>query len=147
MMKNTIVAFILLLTSFSFAQKKDYYVKKGAAVEGYDVVSYFKNKPLKGSKEYVTTYDGVEFRFASKENLSLFKKSPKKYIPQYGGWCAYALGKNNEKYAIDPETYEIKDDKLYLFYNAWGVNTLTKWKEENTEELRKKANKNWSELK
>ncbi|MGY6649353.1 YHS domain-containing (seleno)protein [Wenyingzhuangia sp. IMCC45574] len=146
-MKNIALSFILLVTTFSFAQKKDYYVKKGAAIEGYDVVSYFDSKPTKGKKEFTATHDGVKFRFANAKNLKKFKANPTKYIPQYGGWCAYALGKNNEKYSINPETYEIKDNKLYLFYNSWGINTLSKWKDENPEKLKKQADHNWSTYK
>lgn len=146
-MKNRLLAFVLLATIFSFAQKKDYYVKKGAVIEGYDVVSYFDDKPTKGKKEFTATHDEVKFLFTTDKNLKKFKANPNKYIPQYGGWCAYALGKNNEKYSIDPKTYEIKDEKLYLFYNSWGINTFSKWKEEKPEQLRKQADQNWSAYK
>ena len=79
---------------------------------------------MKGSKQISTNYDGVNYCFSSAANLTLFKSNPKKYMPQYGGWCAYAMGANAEKVEIDPETSKIKDGKLYLFYNAYFNNTL-----------------------
>lgn len=143
-MKKIILFLSFLISIVSFAQKKDYNLKNGYVAEGYDVVSYFNNKPIEGKKQFITTYDGVKFKFADKQNLEKFKSNPKKYVPQYGGWCAYALGANNTKYDINPKTYEIRDDKLYLFYNSWGVNTLKKWKNENPEKLKEKADQNWS---
>ena len=128
-----------------FSQQIDYNAKKFIA-KGYDVVSYFNNEPKEGKNDFTTEYNGVKFRFFSKENLNKFNNSPKKYIPQYGGYCAYALS-YGDKVKIDPETYEIREGKLYLFYNSWGSNTLKKWLEENPEILRKKADENWQQLK
>ncbi len=45
---------------------------------------------------------------------------------------------------INPETYEIRNGKLYLFYNAYFINTLKKWIAKNPAELVKKAEENWA---
>jgi YHS domain-containing protein len=142
-MKKLLILF-LLISATTFAQQ--YNTKKGAVANGYDVVAYFSNKAVKGNKKLTTTYDGVSFQFSSQENLSLFKESPKKYTPQYGGYCAYAVGKTGEKVSINPKTFEIRDDKLYLFYNSWGTNTLKLWQEEGAENLKEQANKNWLKI-
>ena len=128
-----------------FSQQIDYNAKKFIA-EGYDVVSYFNNESKEGKNDFTTEYNGAKFRFSSAENLNIFNENPKKYIPQYGGYCAYALS-YGDKVKIDPETYEIREGKLYLFYNSWGSNTLKKWLEENPDILRKKADENWQQLK
>ncbi|NJB81342.1 YHS domain-containing (seleno)protein [Wenyingzhuangia aestuarii] len=146
-MKQVVLFLTLFITSISFAQKKDYNLKKGYVAEGYDVVSYFDNKAEEGKKEFTTTYDGAKFKFVNQEHLNTFKNNPKKYVPQYGGWCAYALGANNTKYNINPKTFEVRDGKLYLFYNSWGVNTLKKWNDENPKELKEKADSYWNNLK
>ena len=141
--------FILLFLAFStsvFAQQIDYNTKKGFVANGYDVVSYFSNKAIKGDKKHTISYDGVNYKFSSQENLNTFKAAPKKYIPQYGGYCAYAIGKKGEKVSIDPKTFEIRDDKLYLFYNAWGTNTLDLWLKEGAENLKKQAEANWKTI-
>ena len=146
-MKQLVILFTLLVSTVFYGQEKDYNLKKGYIAEGYDVVSYFDNKAEEGEKEFTTTYEGAKFKFVSQQHLETFKKNPKKYIPQYGGWCAYALGANNTKYDINPETFEIRGGKLYLFYNAWGTNTLSKWTDEGAEELKEKADQNWSSYK
>ena len=142
-MKKILILF-LLVSATTFAQR--YNTKKGAVANGYDVVSYFSNKAVKGQKKISTKYDGVSFLFSSQENLNLFKKNPEKYIPQYGGYCAYAIGKTGEKVNIDPRTFEIRDGKLYLFYNSWGTNTLKLWQKEGAENLKKQANENWIKI-
>lgn len=121
--------------------------KKGFIAEGYDVVAYFKtHKAIEGNKKYLATYNGAKYQFSSEENRVLFLKTPEKYVPQYGGWCAYALGTTGEKVKINPKTFEIRDEKLYLFYNAWGVNTLKKWLDEDPKALQKNADINWSKI-
>ncbi|CAL2080501.1 conserved hypothetical protein [Tenacibaculum sp. 190524A05c] len=137
---------ILFISLTAFSQKENYNTKKGAIANGYDVVAYFSNKAVKGSKKLSYTYDDVTFRFSTQENLNTFKANPTKYIPQYGGYCAYAIGVKGEKVGINPKTFEIRDGKLYLFYNSWGTNTLQLWLDENPEELKMRADKNWSSL-
>jgi YHS domain-containing protein len=137
---------ILLITLSSTFLAQEYNLEKGFVAEGYDVVGYFNNKVEKGDIKFITTYDRVKFKFATKENLETFEKAPKKYIPAYGGYCAYALGAKGKKVSIDPETFEIRDGKLYLFYNSWGTNTLKLWKKEDPEKLKEKADKHWKNI-
>lgn len=147
-MKNLYLVLILFFTSaLSFAQQTDYSEEDGFILDGYDVTAYFQNKALEGNETFVASYDGVKFKFISKENLDKFKENPKKYIPQYGGYCAYALGSRSVKKEADPETFEIRNGKLFMFYNSWGINTHTKWLKEGPEILNSKANKAWEKLK
>ncbi|MBL4605792.1 MAG: YHS domain-containing protein [Flavobacteriaceae bacterium] len=147
-MKYILTFLFLGIYTFSFSQKTDYNTKKGYVAEGFDVVSYFVDKkPTEGKKQYQTTYDGVKFKFSSEKNLNLFVQSPTKYVPQYGGYCAYAIAAKKTKMYIDPDAYEIRDGKLYLFYNSWLSNKLTVWQEGNTKELQKKGDENWKVLK
>jgi YHS domain-containing protein len=148
-------AFLILLitvlgTTCTFAQteaqrKQHFNTKKSIALEGYDPVSYFSGKPKEGKSEYRITHHGVIYQFSSTANLNTFKSNPTKYEPAYGGWCAYAMGENGEKVKIDPETYKIIDNKLYLFYNFWGNNTLTDWNKLE-KKLKESADRNWEKL-
>jgi len=144
-MKHIII--ILFITSSATLFSQNYNLKKGYIASGYDVVAYFSNEALKGDKKFTTEFDGIKFKFSSKKNLETFKKSPKKFIPQCGGFCAYAVATRNERKEIDPESFEIRDDKLYLFYNKWFSNKLESWLEENTTQLQKQAEMNWKKLK
>lgn len=124
---------------------KNFNLEKGVALEGYDPVSYFNNKPEEGSKQFKLTHNGVIYLFVSQANLAKFKTDPAKYEPAYGGWCAYAMGETGEKVEVDPETYKITDGKLYLFYNSWGNNTLKSWNK-NEAPLKAKADQNWKKI-
>ncbi len=115
------------------------------AIQGYDPLSYFKGKPSKGKKEITATYEGVVYNFSSVANRDAFLKKPTSYEPQYGGWCAYAMGSSGDKVEIDPETFKILDGKLYLFYNAYFNNTLKIWNKDEVN-LKKKADTNWKKF-
>ena len=55
-------------------------------------MAYFTDgKPVKGQDALVTEWMGAKWKFASQANLDLFKASPEKYAPQYGGYCAYGV--------------------------------------------------------
>ena len=144
-------SFYLILALFSTlitnAQQIDYYLDDGFVVEGYDVTAYFNGEAIEGNKKFIATHDGVKFKFSSLDNLEKFTKNPNKYVPQYGGYCAYALATANKKAPSDPETYEIRDGKLYVFYNSWGTNNLKKWLANDPSKLKPKADANWAKLK
>lgn len=126
--------------------KDDYNLEDGVMAKGYDLVSYFSGPPIKGSKENSFEYKGVKFCFSSSKNLETFKQNPEKYIPQYGGYCAYAIADKGEKVDINPKTFEIRDGKLYLFYNKMFTNTLEMWLAGDPVKLQKKANENWEKM-
>ncbi len=137
----------LIITFSSNGQSIDYNLQSGAGAEGYDLVEYFNNKAVKGNSKISITYDGVLYKFSSSKNLESFKSDPERYLPQYGGWCAYAMGAKADKVSVNPETFEIRDGKLYLFYDAFFNNTLKSWKSEGPEKLKAQADKNWEKLK
>lgn len=149
-MKNliTVVVAAMFFVSISNAQAtkrvKEFNLDKGLAIQGYDPVAYFtQNKAVKGNSKLAALADGVSYYFSGTANKDLFIKNYTLYEPQYGGWCAYAMGATNEKVEIDPETFKIVNGKLYLFYHSWVNNTLDKWNKDETN-LKAKADKNWA---
>ncbi len=144
-MKKKTLLILFFISTFAFSQEH-VNLKKGYAAEGYDVVSYFSNTAEKGEDAHATTYKGVKYKFSSNKNLQTFLENPAMYVPQYGGYCAYAIALKGDKVSVNPKTFQIIDNKLYLFYNSWGINTLEKWNEEGAEALQKKADVNWKSI-
>jgi YHS domain-containing protein len=144
-MKWALFILIIFMSRFGISQQTKYFIEKGIAIASYDAVSYFKGNPQKGNKSFSFEYDHVQWNFINKENLQKFKSNPQKYTPQYGGWCAYAMGIDGSKVKIDPDTYKIIEGKLYLFYNFNFTNTLKSWNKNESEYL-KVADSNWTKL-
>lgn len=115
---------------------------------GYDPVAYFPEgggRPQKGSIKISIEIDGATYRFASPEHQALFQKNPEKYLPAYGGWCAWAVGELGKRVDVDPESYEIRNGRLYVFYRDPGLDTRTLWLKD-TDALIRKADANWPSL-
>jgi len=149
-MKTALIGFsFMVFVIHSYGQdnlrKKQFNLRENIALTGYDPVSYFDGKPAEGEKDIKGEYRGVIYQFKSQANLAKFKINPEKYEPAYGGWCAYAMGENGEKVKIDPETFKIIDGKLFLFYNFWGNNTLSKWNKDE-KILKGQGDKNWERI-
>ncbi|MCF6296641.1 MAG: YHS domain protein [Flavobacteriaceae bacterium] len=150
-MKKIILSLIILTSFNSFAQKEELIVKhsnlnnKNVAIDGYDPVSYFDDNPLKGKPSIQSKFKGILYHFVNDKNKNLFVASPDKFVPQYGGWCAYALANKGKLMNINPKTYKISEGKLYLFYNKFFTNTLDDWNE-NEGNMKNKGDKNWNKI-
>jgi YHS domain-containing protein len=151
MKSQILILFLAVISATSFAQTaakrtKEFNLENKVAIQGYDPVAYFtQNKAVKGKSTFTTTYQGVIYNFSSQANKEAFLKNPTGYEPQYGGWCAYAMGANGEKVEVDPETFKIVDGKLNLYYNAYFNNTLKSWNKDEVN-LKKKADANWKKF-
>jgi len=109
------------------------------AVGGYDPVAYFtEGKPVKGDARFETSFQGVQWRFASAENRDRFVAAPQRYAPQYGGYCAWAVSEGKTA-SGDPMFWKIVDQKLYLNYDA---DVQKKWEKDVPGHIRK-ADQNW----
>jgi YHS domain-containing protein len=127
-------------------RSKQYNLDEGVAIKGYDPVYYFtQQKAVKGKKDFTLTYQAVNYHFASAANRDLFQANPAKYEPQYGGWCAYAMGKDGTRVEVDPETFKIINGKLFLFYNRFFNNTLKTWNQDEAR-LHTQADANWQKI-
>ncbi len=114
--------------------------KSKYAISGYDSVAYFTEKrSKKGNKKYRYQWKKAQWLFSNKKNLQLFKKNPKKYAPQYGGYCAFAVSKGFSERVSPEDSWTIYNNKLYLNYNR---KIYRKW-HANTDSYIKKANKAW----
>ena len=119
------------------------YTHSTPGINGYDPVAYFTDgKPMKGSGYHVADFEGVTYAFASKEHKEMFEAKPEKYMPAYGGYCAYgvAVGK---KFVVDPEAWKIVDGNLYLNLDR---DIQKKWLKDVPGYI-KKAEANWPKIK
>jgi len=113
------------------------------AIEGYDAVAYhLVGTPMKGKPVFKTIWKKAQWHFISKKNLILFLRNPKKYAPQYGGFCANGLS-DGHKVRGDPKNWRIHKGKLYLFYSKRGRDS---WNY-NIEEQIHLADKYWEKVK
>ncbi|MGI9551202.1 MAG: YHS domain-containing (seleno)protein, partial [Aurantibacter sp.] len=88
-----LLAVILTGSNISFAQGVNV-DKNNLANNGYDVVSYFTtNSAQRGSKEFSVDHSEATYYFVNEENLKAFTASPENYLPQFGGFCAFGMGK------------------------------------------------------
>lgn len=116
--------------------------EQGLALQGYDPVSYATSEPTTGDVTITSNYDGAIYQFVNADNKAKFDADPQRYIPQYGGFCAVAVSEG-KTFPIDPQTYTIKDDKLYLFYNGKLGNTKLQW-EEDPQTRQANADEHWN---
>lgn len=125
------------------AQQSEIFAPDGKAIKGYDVVAFFKEaKPVEGADSLAYRYKGSDWLFTSRGNLEAFKENPEKYVPQYGGYCAYGTSQGH-KAPTETDTWTIVDDKLYFNYNMKVKNTWSK----KREELIEKADTQWPLIK
>jgi YHS domain-containing protein len=110
-----LVATMMLVASIASAPAfAEDYSHSTPGISGYDPVAYFTDgKAVRGSGFHVAVVGGVTYAFASAEHQKLFEANPQKYLPAYGGYCAYGLGVG-KKFVADPEVWRIFEGKLYL---------------------------------
>jgi len=118
--------------------------KDRLAIAGYDPVSYFSTKAVKGNANITAEYEGAVYRFASEENRQKFTAEPAKYAPAYGGWCATAMAEG-KKVEIDPLSYKITDGRLFLFYKSIFADARKAWLKDEPG-MKAKADANWKKL-
>ena len=136
----------VLLFAFAFSVSAQAAPKNvdntGKALQGYDPVAFFTDKkPVKGQPTIHSTVGGAKYYFATEEHKKMFDKSPSKYEPAYGGWCAWGVVKG-DKVKIDPNAFQIANGRLLLQYNNSVRNTFNKDIQGNV----KKADANWPEV-
>ncbi len=123
-------------------EEKKYLVnvnEEGFIAEGYDVVAYFTDgKPVKGDPSIVKLYNGAFYSFASEEHKQLFGADPMKYLPQYGGYCAYAMSLNKLR-PIDPNLFQFVNGRLMLQHSKDALEKFSKDEQGSTV----KADKFW----
>ncbi|MGI9326323.1 MAG: YHS domain-containing (seleno)protein [Pseudomonadales bacterium] len=142
-MKNKTIQYVhaialLLFASFAFASTQH----STPAVGGYDLVTYQTAKrPARGTGHFVSEHEGVTYLFANSVNKAKFDKNPQRYLPAYGGYCAFGVSVG-KKFAADPEVWRVVDGRLYLNLDA---NIQDDWLKDVPARIAK-ADANWPRI-
>lgn len=159
-MKAILITMCIFFNANAWAKSYANINKNGVLIEEYDPVAYFPTegadkkispgKAVKGKAEFQVKRDEGIYYFSTAENKALFEKTPEKYTPAFGGWCAYAVADSKQKVEIDPKSFVIQDDRLLLFYNGFFADTRKTWttdQKKTQQEYLIQADANWSETK
>ncbi len=107
--------------------------------DGRDVVAYFsEGQAVKGVEEHAVDFGGTRWLFSSGENRDAFAADPARYVPQYGGYCAYAMGKGYQAFG-NPEVWTVHEGRLFFNYSSSVQNSWTA----SRQDLIESADRNW----
>lgn len=147
----TIMVFILAvgtsMVGYAQDKKANNIDDSKVALQGYSPVSYLElGLAQRGSKQHKSTYEGISYYFTSAEQKAIFERDPRKYMPQYGGFCAFGIYAG-AKFRIDPNKFVVDNGKYYLFLNDLEVDAKQLWMAENDKaKLKRTAATNWKKL-
>lgn len=118
----------------------------GLALEGYCPVCYLSaNKAVKGSPDFPHEYNGVTYLFVNDDARQAFIKTPEKFLPAYGGWCAVGVSMG-QRFPVDPTNFKIVNGRIMLFLKNANVDGVEIWNQDEAGNLGK-ADTNWTKLK
>jgi len=80
--------------------------------------------PLPGDPQYKVVHQGTVYFMSSTEAKVKFQADPDKYLPQYGGWCACALGGFGNRIRSDAKVSEVMNGKVFLFSEVRARNAF-----------------------
>jgi YHS domain-containing protein len=116
------------------------------ALQSYSPVSYLDlGIAQKGVKEFKSIHDGLAYYFTSKEQKAKFDTTPTKYLPQYGGYCAFGVSVG-AKFRADPNKFVVKEGKYFLFLYDIEVDAQQLWLDGKHDDLVAKSDVNWVKL-
>ena len=143
------ITFLFFMSNTIFAQdnKANNIDNSNIALQGYSPVSYADlGLAQKGVKEFKSEYKKITYYFTSAEQKSTFDKNPEKYLPQYGGFCAFGIYAG-AKFRPDPNKFISKNGKYFLYLYNLELDAQQLWiNEKNHDKLVSTANKNWQSL-
>ncbi len=152
-MKKYIQLYLVVLlaaTQLLFAQNHTVHYNvddSKIGLAGYSPVSYIDlGLAQRGLKEFKSVYDGINYYFTNADQKAEFEENPKKYLPAYGGFCAFGIAVG-ARFRVDPNKFLVSNGKLYLFLYDIEVDAQQLWLQGDEKDLRQKADANWKQMK
>ena len=114
-------------------------------LEGHCPVGYFAvGEALSGQPEFSSEYEGKLYYFVNQQAKEEFDQNPEKYLPAFGGRCAFGMSIEKE-FEPDPQNFKIIDGRLHLFLKDEETDALELWDKDEAKCLTN-ANRNWSKI-
>ncbi|MFH4966415.1 YHS domain-containing (seleno)protein [Gaetbulibacter sp. M235] len=149
LIKSSVLILAILVATATFAQdnKANNIDNSNIALQGYSPVSYLDlGIAQRGLKQYKSEHKKVVYYFTSAEQKASFDKNPSKYLPQFGGFCAFGIYAG-AKFRPDPNKFIVKDGKYFLYLYNLELDAQQLWLAENNHnKLLSVANNNWEKL-
>jgi len=112
------------------------------ALQAYDPVAFHTTgKAVKANPAISAEHRDYKYLFSSEANKATFEEQPEKYIPAYGGYCAFGVA-NGVCVPVEIDTWEIIDGHLVFQYSQEFKQKFGENKDENI----RKANDNWLKI-
>lgn len=125
------------------AEDTRYTLKVG--LSGYSPVSYLDhNRAEPGSPRYTAEHEGVTYFFTSRAQIETFRDAPERYMPAYGGYCAFGCSVESH-FVPDPTSFKIIDGRVHLFLKNSDVDAFSLWEDGDEAELKEKADAYWAD--
>lgn len=111
----------------------------GIGAGGYDVVAFFtERRAVLGTTQFTHQAADVTWRFSTAANRDAFAQNPRRFIPAYGGYCAWAMAQGYTAPG-DGRFWDVVDDRLYLNFNTSTHNQFRA----DLPGMIRRANANW----
>ncbi len=97
-------------------------------LDGYDPLTFFEgDAPRRGQFECKTKMHGKTYLFLNAENRGRFQRNPASFLPQFGGFCAFACGLYGGLVPGSTEFRRVLSGKLYLFSGPRSLWAWERW--------------------
>jgi len=112
-------------------------------LSGYSPVSYIENNQAEpGSPLFSAEHAGITYFFVNERQLRTFNQNPEKFLPAFGGYCAFGCSVDS-KFIPDPTNFEVIDGRTHLFLKNANLDARSLWNDADKHEVREKAERFW----
>ncbi len=85
------------------------------AINGFDPVAYISDQAaIEGKHTIMYSWNKANWYFSTEGHKARFIENPEQYIPQFGGYCSFAVSKGFTA-NTDPNVFAVQNGKIYLF--------------------------------
>lgn len=113
-------------------------------LKGYCPVAYFAvGKPVEGRPKFSSMHNGKTYYCVSEEAKQEFDSNPDRYVPSYGGLCAFGMSIEKE-FEPSPTNFKIINDRLHLFLKNDDTDALELWNREDEAKCVANADRHWA---